>query len=323
MSTSGRGGGKLLLSEAVEHCLGRALELANDRRHEYATLDHIMLALTEDEAAVATLGACRIDVARLRRDLTAHLDSIEALEGDQSTAAKPDAEFQQAIQSAATRLFLSGGKEVTTTDLVVAIILAHARKVSPSSDPETAPDPDRVHPAGSRRARTGRGSGSKGKRRTIVYKPVDLVMSAELEEALDKAKATAVDRSHAYLTLEHLLFALTDEPKGAELLNAAAVDIDRLRSDLLAYFDGQLGDLAGTGTAPEPTKGLCRVLEKAAKYVQAVGRPQMTGADVIVELFGEQDSHAVYCLNEQDMTRYDAVSFMAHGRTKSGNKDDA
>jgi len=143
------------------------------------------------------------------------------------------------------------------------------------------------------------------------------VLSRNLEESLHRAIALASERRHEYATLEHLLFALSDDRDAVAVLRACGVDIDRLRKDLGEYLDGELEMLVADFVEdPKPTAGFQRVLQRAAIHVQSSGREEVTGANVLVAMFSERESHAVYYLQAQDMTRFDAVNYISHGIAK-------
>jgi ATP-dependent Clp protease ATP-binding subunit ClpA len=143
------------------------------------------------------------------------------------------------------------------------------------------------------------------------------VLSRNLEESLHRAIALASERRHEYATLEHLLYALSDDRDAVAVLRACGVDIDRLRKDLGEYLDGELEMLVAEFVEdPKPTAGFQRVLQRAAIHVQSSGREEVTGANVLVAMFSERESHAVYYLQAQDMTRFDAVNYISHGIAK-------
>jgi ATP-dependent Clp protease ATP-binding subunit ClpA len=141
--------------------------------------------------------------------------------------------------------------------------------------------------------------------------------SRSLEQSLHRAIALANERRHEYATLEHLLLSLIEDEDAAHVLKACNVDLDRLRADLLGYVDGELKNLVVAGEAEaRPTAGFQRVIQRAVIHVESSGRAEVTGANVLVALFSERESHAAYFLQEQDMTRYDAVNFISHGVAK-------
>jgi ATP-dependent Clp protease ATP-binding subunit ClpA len=142
--------------------------------------------------------------------------------------------------------------------------------------------------------------------------------SNTLEQAIHAALATANARRHELATLEHLLFALLDEPDAQKVMKACSVDIDALRKTLSAFIEDDLSTLETDveGSEAVPTAAFQRVIQRAAIHVQSSGRTEVTGANVLVAIFAERESNAAYFLQEQDMTRYDAVNFIAHGVAK-------
>jgi ATP-dependent Clp protease ATP-binding subunit ClpA len=144
------------------------------------------------------------------------------------------------------------------------------------------------------------------------------MLSRNLEQTLHRALSLASDRRHEYATLEHLLLGLADDTDAATVLRACGVDLDKLRTDLSEFLDKDLAGLATDRAGdPKPTAGFQRVVQRAAIHVQSSGRDEVTGANVLVALFSERESHAVYFLQLQDMTRLDAVNFISHGIAKA------
>lgn len=142
--------------------------------------------------------------------------------------------------------------------------------------------------------------------------------SPQLEQSLRRALAIANERSHEYATLEHLLLALIDDSDAAAVMRACGVDLDRLRSDVSGFLDEHLSSLIVQSLEDaKPTAAFQRVIQRALIHVQNSGRDDVTGANVLVSIFVERDSHAVYYLNLQDMTRLDAVSYISHGIAKT------
>ena len=135
-----------------------------------------------------------------------------------------------------------------------------------------------------------------------------------LEKTLHDALAAAGERRHEYATLEHLLLALTDDDDAAEVMNACGVDLAELTQVVTQYLDQEYQSLKVDGESdPQPTAGFQRVIQRAILHVQSSGKDTVTGANVLVALFSERDSYAVYFLQQQDMSRLDAVSFISHG----------
>ncbi|ABY33170.1 ATP-dependent Clp protease ATP-binding subunit ClpA [Methylorubrum extorquens] len=148
--------------------------------------------------------------------------------------------------------------------------------------------------------------------------------SRSLEQALHRALALAGERRHEYATLEHLLLALVDDQDAAAVMRACNVETDVLRRNLVEYVDTELSNLTGDGRQDaKPTAGFQRVIQRAVIHVQSSGREEVTGANVLVAIFAERESHAAYFLQEQDMTRYDAVNYISHGIAKRPGASEA
>src|SRR5687768_3513782 len=135
-----------------------------------------------------------------------------------------------------------------------------------------------------------------------------------LEQTLSNALSEAAKRRHEYATLEHLLIALVDDEHASQVMTACGVNRDELKAMVKSYLDNELGALvADSATDPTPTSGFQRVVQRAILHVQSSGRDEVTGANVLVALFSERESYAVYFLQQQDMSRLDAVTYISHG----------
>jgi ATP-dependent Clp protease ATP-binding subunit ClpA len=143
------------------------------------------------------------------------------------------------------------------------------------------------------------------------------MLSRNLEKSLHRALDYANQRRHEYATLEHLLLALTEDQDALAVLRACGVDLEKLRRELVNYLDAELANLIGTRSEEaKPTAGFQRVVQRAVIHVQSSGRAEVTGANVLVAMFSERESHAVFFLQEQDMSRFDAVNYISHGIAK-------
>jgi ATP-dependent Clp protease ATP-binding subunit ClpA len=143
--------------------------------------------------------------------------------------------------------------------------------------------------------------------------------ASALETTLHKALEAASSRRHEYATLEHLLLALIDDEHASKVMSACGVDLGELKTTVAHYLDSELEALkVDSATDPSPTSGFQRVVQRAILHVQSSGRDEVTGANVLVALFSERESYAVYFLQQQDMSRLDAVSFISHGVGKGG-----
>src|ERR1700680_1406053 len=141
--------------------------------------------------------------------------------------------------------------------------------------------------------------------------------SQSLEQSLHRALAIANERHHQYATLEHLLLSLIDDSDAAAVMRACSVDLDKLRTSLVNYLETEFENLVTDGADDaKPTAGFQRVIQRAVIHVQSSGREEVPGANVLIPIFAERESHAAYFLQEQDMTRYDAVNYISHGIAK-------
>jgi ATP-dependent Clp protease ATP-binding subunit ClpA len=147
--------------------------------------------------------------------------------------------------------------------------------------------------------------------------------SKSLEAALHRALEYANERNHEYATLEHLLLALLDDRDAAAVMRACNVEVDVLRRRVSDYLDQELGGLVVKGhTEASPTTGFQRVVHRAVVHVQSSGREEVTGANILIAIFAERESHAAFFLQEQDMTRFDAVQYVSHGIAKRPGMSD-
>ena len=146
------------------------------------------------------------------------------------------------------------------------------------------------------------------------------MLSRELEETLRRAMSNATDRNHEFATLEHLLLALTEDSDALEVLSACKVDVDELRARLLDYIESELASIMSpnSGADVQPTASFQRVIQRSIIHTQSSGREVATGANVLVAIFSERESHAVWFLKSLNMTRLDAVTYISHGAENGG-----
>ncbi len=147
------------------------------------------------------------------------------------------------------------------------------------------------------------------------------MLSPELQATLQRAVDDVRERRHEYLTLEHLLLSVVDDPSGADIVIKCGGDVEKLRGDLERFLSEEVDELPeGEESGPDQTLAFQRVLQRAAMHVQAAGRQQMTTGNVIASMFRERDSHAVYLLEKQGVTRFDVINYISHGVSKSGGE---
>ena len=150
------------------------------------------------------------------------------------------------------------------------------------------------------------------------------MLSKNLEQSLHRALALATERRHEYATLEHLLLALTEDQDAVSVLRACGVSLEELRMNLNEFIDTELSEVGPTELSdPKPTAGFQRVVQRAVIHVQSSGREEVTGANILVALFSERESHAVYYLQVHDMSRLDAVNYISHGIAKVAGESES
>jgi ATP-dependent Clp protease ATP-binding subunit ClpA len=149
------------------------------------------------------------------------------------------------------------------------------------------------------------------------------MLSKELEMSLNQAFRSAYEKRHEFISVEHLLLAMLDNHAALEVLNACGANIEQLRGEINGFIDETTPLIApGLKRETQPTLGFQRVLQRAAFHVQSSGKQEVTGANVLVAIFSEQDSQAVYLLNKQDISRLDVVNYMSHGISKQSEDSD-
>jgi len=150
------------------------------------------------------------------------------------------------------------------------------------------------------------------------------MFSKDLEQTIGQCYKRAREARHEFMTVEHLLLALLENPSAQAVLKACGADLERLRQELEQAVETSVSRLADDdGRDTQPTLGFQRVLQRAVYHVQSSGKKEVTGANVLVAIFGEKDSHAVYYLNQQDVTRLDVVNYLSHGIAKVGEEGEA
>ena len=150
------------------------------------------------------------------------------------------------------------------------------------------------------------------------------MLSSNLEKTLREAYELANNNKHEFVTLEHLLLSLVNDKDALSVLNACGIDIFLLKKNLDEFINNELKNLKDNFSGePKLTNGFQRVLQRAAIHVQSSGREAVTGANMLVALFAEKESHAVYFLGKQKMTRLDAVQYISHGIAKVNDDENA
>ena len=150
------------------------------------------------------------------------------------------------------------------------------------------------------------------------------MIAQELEVSLHLAFVEARQKRHEFITVEHLLLAMLDNPSAAHVLRACGADIEELRAVLVQHIETHTPVVPGTGEVDtQPTVGFQRVIQRAILHVQSTNKKEVTGANILVALFGEKESHAVYFLNQRAITRLDVVNYIAHGINRAAEAQPA
>jgi ATP-dependent Clp protease ATP-binding subunit ClpA len=149
-----------------------------------------------------------------------------------------------------------------------------------------------------------------------------VMISRELQITLQLAMTEALNRRHEYVCLEHVLYAMLHDVTTSNVLQHCGADLDALRKKLQKYLDEEVERLTKGGTQPHYAAGVQRALQRAALHAQSAGRPEINGSQVLVAMFHETESHAIFLLQEQGVTRFDVINFISHGVSKTGADDD-
>jgi ATP-dependent Clp protease ATP-binding subunit ClpA len=316
-----------MLSRNLEMSLRRALALANGRQHELATLEHLLMALVDDEDAAAVLEACAVEVDRLRAGLNDYLDhELTSLVVDGEVDAKPTAGFQRVIQRAAIHVQSSGRSEVTGANVLAALFSARESHPVFFLQEQNMSRLDAINyishgiakrPGTSERRRVRDAEEAEALRTARSGEPL-LPCCANLERTLEHALALANARRHEYATREHLLMALIDDEDARTLLTEFTIDFDRLRAHLNDFLDHKLASLVVEGEVDAKlSAGVQLVMQRAAVHAKGSGRKEVTGAEVLMWLYMEGESHASLFLREYGTSRGDVIDHVGHGTAKS------
>ena len=301
-----------MLTPTLQTTLFRALAFAKERNHEQATLEHLLLALIDDDDAIATLEACAVDIEKLRSVMVSNLDDATMRPIAPGIAdPKPSWDFQTALQRAAIQVQSSGQANMSGADVLLAIL-----------SERTAPVVAILAESGVTRLDAlnyiAHGLG-KLPPRTVDVVSDDAVLTPDLEAALARAFADANRRRHEYMTLVHLLFALLDHPEIAALLVSVAVDREALRDALAQSLEDTVAVPPSIHDIDAmPTMSVKRVLQRAAIHVRTSGRGQVTPANLLLGVFGERESEAVELPKLHGLSRAKAAAHVARRVGGSG-----
>ena len=304
-----------MIAQELEVSLHMSFVEARQKRHEFITVEHLLLALVDNPSAAEVLRACGANMEELRSNTARHLEKTPRIPPDKEVDTQPTLGFQRVIQRAILHAQSAGKKEVNGASLLVPILdekdsvavhllqrhrIARIDVVNYISHGITKPAPQR--PKVDVEAPAPRGSGENA------------ALAQDLETSLQSAYARAREERHEFVTVEHLLLALLDNPAAAAVLRGCGAALEQLRSMLSRHVDEQTPRIAADREVDtEPTLGFQRVLQRAIVHVQSGVAKEVTGANVLVAIFGEKDSHAVYFLQQQGIARADVATYIAHG----------
>ena len=310
-----------MIAQELEVSLHMAFVEARQKRHEIITVEHLLLALLDNFSAAAVLRGCGANMDALRKGLTQHIArNTNVVAAGRDVDTQPTSGFQRVIQRAILHVQSTPKKEVTGPDVLRAIFgekdchaerllreqsitaldvanhVSHGITKSPQSHYSEAVEDS---PATSVTSEAGFGGG---------------LFDQELEAALQATYADARQKRHEFITVEHLLLALLDNPTVAAVLRACGGEIDELRKDLEQHIPEHTPLVAaGREADTQATLGFQRVIQRAVLRMQGSTDKELTGANVLVAMFGEKDSHALFFLNKQGITRLNVVTYLAHG----------
>jgi ATP-dependent Clp protease ATP-binding subunit ClpA len=312
-----------MIAQELEVSLHMVFVDARAKRHRVITVEHLLLALLDNPTAAKALRACGAHIEALRRTLREHIDKqTPVASGDRDTDpdTQPNLAFQRVIQRAILNVQSANNREVTGADVLRAVLgekdchaelllrqqnitaldvlnyVSHGVTKAPQAHPEPAAEaPPTVVPE-------------------PPSAPLDTPIGGELDASLHTAFLEARQKRYEFMTVEHLLLALLVNRAAAEVLSACGANMEELRKKLEQHIAEHTPLVAADREVEtQPTLGFQRVIERAILHVQSSGNKEVTGAHVLVAIFGEKDSHAVYFLQEQDIARLKVVSYLSHG----------
>jgi len=311
-----------MIAKELEVCLHMAFMEARQKRHEYITVEHLLLALLGSPTASNVLRACGANLDELRKTLIQHVaEHTPRISADREADTQPTAGFQRVIQNAILKVQSAGKKEVAGGDVLLAIFsdkqapaVALLNKLGITRSDVAG----RLDQAGEQFDDFEASSPSTGETLSSSS-PI----AQELEVSLHMAFMEARQKRHEFITVEHLLLALLDNTSASDVLRACAADVDELRKLLAEFVTEHTPILTGEEADTQPTLGFQRVIQRAILRVQASAKKEVTGADVLVAIFGEKDSHAVYFLHQKGVTRLGVVTYISHGVTSISKVSEA
>jgi ATP-dependent Clp protease ATP-binding subunit ClpA len=285
-----------MIAQELEVCLHLAFVNARQDRHEFITVEHLLLALLDCPTAAQVLRASGADMDELHEKLKQHIvQQTPRIAADREVDTQPTLAFQRVIQRAILHVQSSGKKEVTGADTLTAMFGekdSHAVRLLKQYGVSRLAAGDEP-PAE---------SDSPGS-----------AVARELGATLSRAIEDARKRRNESVTVEHLLIALLDSPSATKVLRGCGVKMQSLRRDLLQRAAEQASVPADREADPAPTLAFQRMIQEATDHGQRTGRTEVTGADVLVAILNDTDSPASQLLAQHGIRRFDAVFYLTHG----------
>jgi ATP-dependent Clp protease ATP-binding subunit ClpA len=309
-----------MIAQELEVTLHMAFVAARERRHTVITVEHLLLELLDNPTAGEALRACGADVEALRQGLGEHIVRRTPIaSGEGEPDAQPNAGFQRVIQRAIMNVQSAGRKEVTGADVLVAIYGekdCHGERVLRQQNITLLDVANYVSHGVIKRpqAQPDQPAEARPLVPQVPSAPVDGPFDDGLDASLNTAYLEAREKRHEFITVEHLLLALLDNSTAGKILRACGANTDELRGQLVQHIAEHTPIVAADRKIDtEPTLGFQRVMQRAILHGQAAAKKEINGGHVLVAVFGEKDSHAVYFLHQQGVTRLDVTTYIAHG----------
>jgi ATP-dependent Clp protease ATP-binding subunit ClpA len=299
-----------MIAQELEVILHQAFVDARARRHEYITVEHLLFGVLNSPSAGAAVAACGADLQRLRKDLAQHIAQLDPADaGGREVDTQPTQGFQRVIQRAILVVQSARKNEVGSVDVLLAIFgeqKSHAAQLLQQHSVTRQEIANRMN-------RPGEPATEPLAAPSLATPAAGSAISRELEVTLHAAFFDARQKRHEFITVEHLLLALLDDPASAAVLRGCVADMEALRRNLGEHIAKETPQVpADREVDTQPTLGFQRVLQRAILHVQPSGR-EVTGANLLVAIFGEKDSYAVRLLQREGADRLTVVTYVSHG----------
>jgi ATP-dependent Clp protease ATP-binding subunit ClpA len=306
-----------MIAQDLEVSLHMMFVEARQARHEFISVEHLLLALLDNPTASKALHACGAKLEELRQLLARHIaDHTPRISAVREVDTQPSLGFQRVIQRAILNVQSSAAKEVTGADVLVAIFGekdAYATRVLEQQGIQQLEVVKHV-PRGAERPPPASANGARADAPSTETPPAGGHIAQDLEASLHTAFVAAREQRHEFVTVEHLLLALLDNPSAAELLRGCGANMGELRNQVTQRI-AQDTPLVPVEREVEtrPTLAFQRVVQRAVLHSRSSRNTEVVGADVLIALFGETDSNAVKILAQHGITRFEVVFYCTHG----------